>query len=61
MLVDHPAGAGGFTCIPGSHEAAFPVPERLEVDLAVEVPLRAGDLVVFAEALTHGTRHRPVP
>jgi hypothetical protein len=54
-LVDHPPGGGGFTCIPGSHKAAFPRPAHLDADLAVEVPLRAGDLLVFTEALTHGT------
>ena len=54
-LVDHPAGGGGFCCVPGSHKAGFAFPERPDGRLAVEVPLAAGDLVVFTEALTHGT------
>lgn len=52
-LVDHPEGAG-FCCIPGSHKAAFSMPHGVD-DLVVGVPLRAGDMVVFTEALTHGT------
>jgi hypothetical protein len=54
-LVDHPVGGGGFCCVPGSHKASFAMPERPHSGLAVEVPLAAGDLVVFTEALTHGT------
>ncbi len=54
-LVDHPAGGGGFICIPGSHKAAFPLPPTFERELAVQVPLAAGDVVVFTEALIHGT------
>jgi hypothetical protein len=54
-LVDHPAGAGGFMCIPGSHRASFNLPATFDRDLVVEVPLDAGDVVVFTEALTHGT------
>lgn len=54
-LVDHPPGGGGFVCIPGSHKSGFPVPPTLDPDLVVEVPLAAGDVVVFTEALTHGT------
>jgi hypothetical protein len=54
-LVDHPAGAGGFVCIPGSHKAGFTLPAGADLELAVDVELGAGDVVVFAEALTHGT------
>ena len=54
-LVDHPAGGGGFCCVPGSHKAGFALPERPDGRLTMEVPLAAGDLVVFTEALTHGT------
>jgi len=53
-LVDHPPG-GGFVCVPGSHKSAFPLPPTYDRELAVEVPLHAGDVVVFTEALTHGT------
>jgi hypothetical protein len=54
-LVDHPAGGGGFMCIPGSHKAGFTLPTAFDPDLVAEVPMQAGDLVVFSEALTHGT------
>ena len=54
-LVDHIPGRGGFLCVPGSHKANFPTPARVEPGVAVEVPMLAGDVVVFTEALTHGT------
>ena len=54
-LVDHPPGGGGFVCVPGSHKSGFPLPASVDSDLVVEVPLAAGDVVVFTEALTHGT------
>ena len=54
-LVDHRPGDGGFCCIPGSHKAAFPLPAAAPPSLAVEVPLAAGDVVLFTEALVHGT------
>ena len=54
-LVDHPPDAGGFVCIPGSHKSGFGLPATFDRDLAVQVPLAAGDVVVFTEALTHGT------
>ncbi|MDP9464524.1 MAG: phytanoyl-CoA dioxygenase family protein [Actinomycetota bacterium] len=54
-LVDHAAGRGGFLCVPGSHKADFPMPSQVAATLAVEVPMKAGDAVVFTEALTHGT------
>jgi hypothetical protein len=54
-LVDHPPRGGGFCCVPGSHKANFPLPRAPDRALVVEVPLAAGDLVVFTEALTHGT------
>jgi ectoine hydroxylase-related dioxygenase (phytanoyl-CoA dioxygenase family) len=41
--------------VPGSHKANFPLPGAPDRALVVEVPLAAGDLVVFTEALTHGT------
>ncbi len=53
-LVDHPPGAGGFGCIPGSHRAGLPVPPGAE-SLVEEVSVRAGDLLVFTEAVAHCT------
>jgi Phytanoyl-CoA dioxygenase (PhyH) len=56
-LVDHPPGQGGFCCVPGSHKANFALPAGVGLDheLVAEVPLHAGDVVIFTEALTHGT------
>ena len=54
-LVDHRRGDGGFTCVPGSHKASFGRPDPAPSDLAVDVELAAGDVVLFTEALTHGT------
>jgi ectoine hydroxylase-related dioxygenase (phytanoyl-CoA dioxygenase family) len=53
-LVDHRPGDGGFGCIPGSHRASFPLPAA-NAALVVEVPMAAGDVVFFTEALTHCT------
>ena len=51
------AGDGGFACVPGSHKAAFAPPPDLGLQhpSVVEVPLGVGDMVVFTEALMHGT------
>jgi hypothetical protein len=54
-LVDHRPGDGGFGCIPGSHKANFALPEQHDPQLVAEVPMAAGDAVVFTEALTHCT------
>jgi len=59
-LVDIGPGEGGFACIPGSHKANFPCPPQYK-DLAAasplvkQLPMKAGDCVLFTEALTHGT------
>lgn len=54
---DHPPAGGGFCCVPGSHKAAFTMPPDIGLDheMVREVPLAPGDMVVFVEALTHGT------
>jgi hypothetical protein len=59
-LTDSCPGDGGFACIPGSHKANYPLPRdvaRLERDLGVvrHVPVKAGSVIIFTEALTHGT------
>ncbi|MGD9703025.1 MAG: phytanoyl-CoA dioxygenase family protein [Acidimicrobiia bacterium] len=54
-LVDHRVGDGGFGCIPGSHKANFPLPPDHDQRLVTEVPMAAGDVVIFTEALTHCT------
>jgi ectoine hydroxylase-related dioxygenase (phytanoyl-CoA dioxygenase family) len=55
-------GDGGFCCIPGSHKSHFvrnlaaDVREyRRRPDYVVQPPLEAGDVVIFTEALVHGT------
>ena len=52
---------GGFACIPGSHKSNLPLPEDWR-DLAKgihgsvqRIAAKAGDAIVFTEALTHGT------
>ena len=55
-LTDVPAGTGGFRCIPGSHKANFEVPFDDLDDDAEDIPAGAGDVVIFTEALTHGSR-----
>ena len=59
-LTDAPPGQGGFACVPGSHKANYPCPEDIlyferDPGCVAQVPMRAGDVVIFTEALTHGT------
>jgi len=59
-LADTGPGLGGFCCIPGSHKSNYRLPHALHdahVDApgVVVPPARAGSLVIFTEALTHGT------
>ena len=56
-VVEHPAGGGGFCCIPGSHKANFIRPQTIDYGNPIihEVALQAGDVVIFTEAITHGT------
>lgn len=58
-LTDCPPGAGGFRCVPGSHKASFPRSSDGAVDaMAIEVPVAAGDALIFTETLIHGGRWR---
>lgn len=59
-LNDVPPGAGGFACIPGSHKSNFRCPEdiaRLQRPSPIvrQIPVKAGDCILFTEALQHGT------
>jgi hypothetical protein len=59
-LSDAPKDQGGFACIPGSHKANFPCPRPIRTyesdpGCVVQVPMHAGDVLIFTEALTHGT------
>ena len=60
-LTDVNAGDGGFWCLPGSHKASFPLPEKIRCyqhvpACAVQPAMKAGSALLFTEALTHGTR-----
>ncbi len=60
QLTDVLPGDGGFACIPGSHKANYRIPPevtRLEEDWGCveQVVSPAGSVVVFNEALVHGT------
>ncbi len=61
-LMDIPAGAGGFCCVPGSHKSNVDCPpEWFEIDKhphMIQLPQKAGSIIIFTEALTHGTYHR---
>lgn len=56
-LVDVPAGCG-FVCVPGSHKSYFRRPDGVTIHsgspYVLNVPVNAGDAVVFTEALCHG-------
>ncbi|MEZ4868301.1 MAG: phytanoyl-CoA dioxygenase family protein [Caldilineaceae bacterium] len=59
-LADTGPDSGGFCCIPGSHKANYPCPPEIReahIDSGcVVIPAaRAGSVVIFTEALTHGT------
>lgn len=59
-LSDVLPGEGGFCCIPGSHKANYLCPLSLRTldplaPTVVQVPVNAGDCIVFTEALMHGT------
>jgi len=57
-LVDVPEGTG-FVCLPGSHKRNFEPPEVSIYDgppTVINVPVRAGDCLLFTEALYHGGR-----
>ena len=54
-LVDSGPGEGGFGCIPGSHKAEEPLPPEIPGEWVREVPLAAGSVLIFTEALTHCT------
>ena len=51
---------GGFCCIPGSHKVNYPCPQEIreahvESGCVVVPEAKAGSVVIFTEALTHGT------
>ncbi|MGI8908175.1 MAG: phytanoyl-CoA dioxygenase family protein [Candidatus Sumerlaeaceae bacterium] len=58
-LQDTAPGDGGFCCIPGSHKANYNYHSIYgSTDYSppvLQVPVKAGSVVIFTEALTHGT------
>lgn len=63
-LTDMLPGHGGFCCIPGSHKSNYPCPPQFRPVVPsnkagktcmTPVHQKAGDAVIFTEALTHGT------
>ena len=74
-LTDAPSEGGGFVCIPGSHKAnydlsrleAFQDAARAQEIVAFDDPgivrrvdVRAGDVLIFTEALCHGAEPWPL-
>ena len=60
-LFDTHPNDGGFGCVPGSHKANLSMPAAWRDlskgvhDCVKRIPAKAGDAIVFTEALTHGT------
>lgn len=58
-LIDASIRVNHFFCIPGSHRGNFPIPENIGAisnhSMVRHIPLRAGDALIFSEALVHGT------
>jgi ectoine hydroxylase-related dioxygenase (phytanoyl-CoA dioxygenase family) len=54
-LVDAGPSHGGFGCIPGSHKAAERLPGNVPAGWVKEIPMPAGSVLIFTEALTHCT------
>lgn len=55
-LEDVNPGDGGFICIPGSHRSNLNWHPDHTSHLVVNPSLKAGDMLIFTEALVHGTR-----
>lgn len=60
QLRDVNPGDGGFACVPGSHKTAEPTPQGVssfedDMGLVYQPEMKAGDVLFFAETMTHGT------
>lgn len=55
-LNDVNPGDGGFICVPGSHKANIEYRPKQDSHLVVNPSLKAGDMLIFTEALIHGSR-----
>ena len=59
-LTDSGGEHGGFCCVPGSHKSHYKLPPQIsqnhhESPHVVTPPMPAGSVILFSEALTHGT------
>lgn len=57
-LTDQGVEDGCFSVVPGSHKSAYPNPfgrEPDDIPVREPIPCRAGDAILFTEALTHGS------
>jgi hypothetical protein len=58
-LTDIGPGDGGTLVVPGSHKANFPFPkDASEPEPTVEVHLERGDVLLFVDAIRHGSATR---
>ena len=60
QLCDVGPEEGGFCCIPGSHKSNWPTPPEIKeahikADCVTIPKAKAGSVVIFTEALTHGS------
>ena len=60
QLADVNPGDGGLALIPGSHKGNYTCPQPIRKweahrDVVKQVTCKAGDVVIFTEAVTHGT------
>ncbi|MBI4551917.1 MAG: phytanoyl-CoA dioxygenase family protein [Candidatus Latescibacteria bacterium] len=55
-LDDLNPGDGGFICVPGSHKANLYYRPSITSHLVVNPPLKAGDMLIYTEALAYGIR-----
>ena len=55
-LEDVNAGDGGFIAVPGSHKSNVDYQPPVTSHLVTNPALKAGDMLIFTEALIHGTR-----
>ncbi len=54
-LADVDPGNGGFICVPGSHKANMDHKPDESSHLVIHPYLKAGDMLIFTEALVHGS------
>jgi hypothetical protein len=47
---------GGFVCIPGSHKSNLDYYPDMNSHLVVQPTLKTGDMLIFTEALVHGSK-----